>query len=162
MDRRGLNPDFGIFQSRPNHVQRDRMIRDGALQASIATYVEQAWGDGVPRERAAGEISKMGAKDGDRAYLDTVYAIRMDNPKLLAQLMPYIRHCHGKFWEMTQYYEERSIPYEQIIPVMIEGGFDGYIASEYEGQRYVQDVCGADDLEQVRRQHVMFKRLGMV
>jgi hypothetical protein len=158
----GLNPDFGIFQSRPNHVQRDRMIRDGALQASIATYVEQAWGDGVPRERAAGEISKMGAKDGDRAYLDTVYAIRMDNPKLLAQLMPYIRHCHGKFWEMTQDYEERSIPYEQIIPVMIEGGFDGYIASEYEGQRYVQDVCGADDLEQVRRQHVMFKRLGMV
>ncbi len=158
----GLNPDFGIFQSRPNKVQRDRMIRDGALQASIAEHIEQSWKDQVPRDRASAEIEKMGVKEGDRAYLNIVYSIKMDNPKLLGQLMPYIRHCHGKFWEMTEDYEERSIPYEQIIPAMIEGGFDGYIASEYEGQRYVQDVCGADDLEQVRRQHVMLKRLGMV
>jgi len=157
----GLNPDFGIFQSRPNRVQRERMIRDGALQASIASHIEEAWADHVPRERTSAEIAKMGARDGDKAYLDTVYAIKMDDPKLLIELMPHIRHCHGKFWEMTENYEERSIPYEQIIPAMIEGGYDGYIASEYEGQRYVQDVCGADDLEQVRRQHVMFKRLGM-
>jgi len=158
----GLNPDFGIFQSRPNRVQRERMIRDGNLKASIASYIEQAWADHVPRDQAAADVAKMGSKEGDKSYLDTVYSIKMDNPKLLIQLMPYIRHCHGKFWEMTEDYEERSIPYEQVIPAMIEGGYDGYIASEYEGQRFVQDLCGSDELEQVRRQHVMFKRLGMV
>jgi len=157
----GLNPDFGIFQSRPNRVQRDRMIRDGDLQAPIAGFIEQAWADHVSREQALADMVKMGAKDGDKSYLDTVYSIKMDDPKLLVQLMPYIRHCHGKFWEMTENYEERSIPYEQVIPAMFEGGFDGYIASEYEGQRYVQDICGSDELEQVRRQHVMFRRLGM-
>jgi Xylose isomerase-like TIM barrel len=157
----GLNPDFGIFQSRPNKVQRDRMIRDGELQESIGVYIDHAWTDGVPRDKAAEEIKKMGAKKGDNGYLDTVYSIRKGDPKLMAQFMPYIRHCHGKFWEMTENYEERSIPYEEIIPVLVNGGFDGYVASEYEGQRYAQDVCGSDDLEQVRRQHVMFKRLGM-
>ena len=158
----GLNPDFGIFQNSPNQVQRERMIRDGMLQRPIATFIEQAWADHVPRDQASADIVKMGAKDGDKGYLDTVYSIRPDSLKLLAQLMPYIRHCHGKFWEMTEDYRERSIPYEQIIPAIIEAGFDGYIASEYEGQRYVQDLCDSDELEQVRRQHVMFSRLGLV
>jgi hypothetical protein len=88
--------------------------------------------------------------------------IKPDDPTLLHQYLPYIRHCHGKFWEMTEDYQERSIPYEQVIPVMIESGYDGCIASEYEGQRFVQDLCDTDELEQVRRQHVMFSRLGMV
>ena len=158
----GLNPDFGIFQSRPNLVQRERMIRDGELQRPIALFIEQAWADHLPQDQAQADIAKMGAKNGDGAYLDTVYSIKPDNPKLLQQYMPYIRHCHGKFWEMTEEYQERSIPYEQIIPVMIEAGYNGYIASEYEGQRFVQDLCDTDELEQVRRQHVMLSRLGLV
>jgi len=36
------------------------------------------------------------------------------------------------------------------------------LRANIKGHRFVQDVCGADDLEQVRRRHVMFKRLGMV
>ncbi len=157
----GLNPDFGIFQSSPNQVQRERMIRDGVLQRPIATFIEQAWADHVTRDQALADVVNMGAKDGDKGYLDTVYSIRPDSPKLLAQLMPYVRHCHGKFWEMTEDYQERSIRYDQILRVVIESGFDGYIASEYEGQRYVQDLCDTDELEQVRRQHVMFSRLGL-
>lgn len=60
---------------------------------------------------------------------------------------------------MQDDYTEYSIPYEQIIPLLIEGGYDGYLSSEYEGNRHIQDAFPMDSVEQVRRQHVMFKRL---
>jgi len=54
---------------------------------------------------------------------------------------------------------EFSIPYEKIIPILIDGGYDGYLSSEYEGNRHIQDVYEVDSVEQVRRQQEMFKRL---
>ena len=47
----------------------------------------------------------------------------------------------------------------QIVPVLVEGGFDGYLSSEYEGNRHIQDAFGVDSVEQVRRQHALFARL---
>ena len=41
----------------------------------------------------------------------------------------------------------------------IEGGYDGYLSSEYEGNRHIQDAFEVDSVEQVRRQQEMFKRL---
>jgi sugar phosphate isomerase/epimerase len=77
-----------------------------------------------------------------------------EDPKALVPLMPYIFHLHGKFWEMTDEFREYSIPYEKVIPVLIENGYSGYLSSEFEGPRDL--VLGAD---QVRRQHVMLREL---
>jgi hypothetical protein len=60
---------------------------------------------------------------------------------------------------MLDNYTEYSIPYEEIIPILIKGGYNGYLSSEYEGNRHIQDVYEVDSVEQVRRQQVMFKRL---
>jgi hypothetical protein len=60
---------------------------------------------------------------------------------------------------MTDEYTEYSIPYDEIIPVLVLGGYDGYLSSEYEGNRHIQDAYPVDSVEQVRRQHVMFQRL---
>ena len=73
--------------------------------------------------------------------------------------MPRIFHIHAKFYEMLPEYTEYSIPYEDIVPVLIEGGFQGYLSSEYEGNRHIQDAFEVDSVEQVRRQQEMFKRL---
>jgi sugar phosphate isomerase/epimerase len=73
--------------------------------------------------------------------------------------MPYIHHIQAKFYEMTDEGVEYSIPYDKIIPVLIEGGYSGYLSSEYEGNRHIQDAFPVDSLEQVRRQHSMFQRL---
>jgi hypothetical protein len=73
--------------------------------------------------------------------------------------MPYILHCHGKFWEMLPEYREYSIPYEEIVPVLIKGGYNGYIDSEYEGALWTADAGEVESIEQVRRQQVMLKRL---
>ncbi|HCD2380201.1 TPA: xylose isomerase, partial [Klebsiella pneumoniae] len=39
------------------------------------------------------------------------------------------------------------------------GGYEGYVCSEYEGNRWVEDAQEVDSLEQVRRQQLMFCRL---
>ena len=52
-----------------------------------------------------------------------------------------------------------SVPYEEIIPVLIEAEYKGYIDSEYEGARWVEDAFEVDSTEQVRRHQTMLKRL---
>ena len=59
-------------------------------------------------------------------------------------------------------YEDRSIDYETPIRILKEEGYDGYIDSEYEGQRHQQDMGEEnlpDSVEEVRRHHEMLKRL---
>ncbi len=90
------------------------------------------------------------------------------NPDDLRKLLPYIVNFHGKFYNMSEVpghpgeYEDKSIDYVHPIQVLKEIGYDGYINTEYEGQRRFQDR-GFDDLideaDQVRKHQGMLKRL---
>jgi hypothetical protein len=59
-------------------------------------------------------------------------------------------------------YQDISIDYEGPIGFLKESGYEGYINSEYEGQRRFQDR-GVEDLisevDQVRKHQEMLKRL---
>ena len=87
---------------------------------------------------------------------------------VLRELAPHISHIHGKFNNMSAVpdrpgqFQEISIDYPAVIDALKAGGYDGYINSEYEGQRYFQDR-GRDDLmdeiDQVRHHHEMLRRL---
>jgi hypothetical protein len=160
----GFTVDTSLFIKRPIRVMRERAIRDGAVTEAIADYIDKAWETGVPQKVAAAEAARMGYKEvprGYSTYLGRVYWARVErDPKeQLLKLLPYSYHAHGKFFEMTEDLKEYSIPYEQVIPVLMEGGYDHYIASEYEGQRYVQDIAEPSGIEQVRRQQAMWRRL---
>jgi hypothetical protein len=80
-------------------------------------------------------------------------------PKEMLPHMHLIGHIQAKFYEMTEDEVEYSIPYDEIVPVLVEGRFDGYLSSEYEGQRHIEDAHPVDSVEQVRRQHAMLARL---
>lgn len=90
------------------------------------------------------------------------------NPEDLRKLLPYIVNFHGKFYNMSEaegqpgVYEDKCVDYENPIRILKEIGYDGYINSEYEGQRRFQDR-GVEDLideaDQVRKHQSMLKRL---
>jgi sugar phosphate isomerase/epimerase len=89
-------------------------------------------------------------------------------PEDIAPLVPYIVHIHGKFFHMTEIpgrpgeYEERAIDYEGPLAYLKKAGYNGYINSEYEGQRRFQDLPFdqlADEVDEVRKHHAMLKRL---
>jgi hypothetical protein len=154
----GLNPDMSLFEKKPVAVRRDCQIRGGVLRADIAKYIDQAQADGVPQDRAVAEVTRMGGGTGDQMYLESRYAGYQD-PKKLVPLLKYAHHIHGKCYEMNADCQETSIAYDEVIPLVIASGFQGYIATEYEGQRFVMDNSQEDEVEQVRRHQVMMKRL---
>jgi len=86
----------------------------------------------------------------------------------MGKLMPYIISIHGKFYHMTEIpnrpgeFEDCSIDYEGPINYLKKAGYEGYINSEYEGQRFYQDLPLeqlADEVDQVRKHQEMLKRL---
>jgi hypothetical protein len=158
----GFVPDMGIFQKYPRPLTRELAIRNGTLTRDIALYIEDSYRKGVPKEDVAGKVKGMKPKTGDTAYVETVYraGASCNDPKELIPLIPYIKHVHGKCHEMTKgnEFKDTEMIYDDVIPVLIANGFEGYIATEFEGQRIGtwEDV---DEIEEVRRHHVMLKRM---
>ena len=101
----------------------------------------------------------MGGNALDVAWAEQCRHAVYTNPKRLTEYMPYIFHIHAKFYEMLDDGTEYSIPYDKIIPALQAGNYQGFLSSEYEGNRHIQDAFPVDSVEQVRRQHAMFERL---
>ncbi len=86
----------------------------------------------------------------------------------LIPLMPIIVNFHGKFYNMSEVqgqpglYEDKAVDYVNPIRVLKEHGYDGYINTEYEGQRRFQDRTEKElisEVDQVRKHQEMLKRL---
>lgn len=166
----GLQPDFGIFQHRPSRIQFTYLLRDylSADEAEKAADEGLAlWDEGGKRA-----MDDYMSEKYPKIYEDEFYSFFASemSAKLedLYSIAPYIFCIHGKFYQMTEIpgkpgqYEEASIAYAEAIDILKKIGYDGYIDSEYEGQRSSQDM-GDDNLvsevEEVRRHHEMMKRL---
>lgn len=70
-------------------------------------------------------------------------------------LLPYVHCCHAKFVEMNDNCEETTIPYPDIIKMLVEHQWNGYLLSECEGPERMRG--GA--FTAVRKHHVMLRRL---
>jgi sugar phosphate isomerase/epimerase len=77
-------------------------------------------------------------------------------PEDMIAIMKYIRCTHAKFYKMNDDFEETTIPYAKIIKVLKENGYDGYMLSEFEAPSNVTFGLASD---QIRRQHIMMKKL---
>jgi sugar phosphate isomerase/epimerase len=49
------------------------------------------------------------------------------------EIMPWIRHVHGKFFGIDETGEEPSVPVRDLIRLLVENGYSGAVSSEYEG-----------------------------
>ncbi len=86
----------------------------------------------------------------------------------LKSIMPYIISIHGKFYNMSEIpgrpgtYQDIALDYEGPVQFLKENGYEGYINSEYEGQRRFQDRTEKElisEVDQVRKHQEMLKRL---
>ncbi len=77
-------------------------------------------------------------------------------PEDIIDILPYVYCCHAKFNYMDENFEEKTIPYPEILKVMEENGYNGYVLSEYEGPH--KDETGYVS-EQLKRQHIMMRRI---
>lgn len=88
-------------------------------------------------------------------------------PEEIVDFLPYSYVCHGKFTYVNEDFVEETIPYAEVIQLMIDNGWNGDILSEYEGairfhaeegpQQYGQAMVEIP--EQVRRHQIMLRNL---
>jgi hypothetical protein len=154
----GFLPDMGMFLNAFPPVWRAKFERLG-VPGNIADYIVKAYEDRVLSEYVILGVQQMGGTGAAIGMAETMRHNAAFEPKRMLDYMPLIRNIHGKFYEMTADYVEPSIPYDEIVAVLKQGGYDGYICSEYEGNRWIEDAEEPDSVEQVRRQQVMLSRL---
>lgn len=154
----GFLPDMGMFLFKFPPVWKAKFIRDG-VPPHIADYICKAYEDRTLSEYVILEVEKMGGVGPAIGMAITLRHNAAFEPKRMLDHMDRIWNIHAKFYEMTEDLVEPSIPYDEIIRVLKKGGYKGYICSEYEGNRWIQDAFPVDSIEQVRRQQEMFKKL---
>jgi hypothetical protein len=107
-------------------------------------------------------------QDVDYTVVAEALMLSRTSPDLLRELAGYVVNVHGKFYNMSPVpgrpgqFQDISIDYEPALRALHDGGYDGYIDSEYEGQRFFQDRGRKDlidEVEQVRRHQAMLRRL---
>ncbi|WP_236672170.1 sugar phosphate isomerase/epimerase [Croceicoccus sp. YJ47] len=157
-DALGFLPDMGMFLHAFPPVQRERFARMG-VPAHISDYIVKAYEDRVFGEYIILDVHQMGGTGPAIQMAETARHNAAYEPKRMLDYMHRIHNIHGKFYQMNEDYVEPSIPYDEIVEVLKKGGYDGYICSEYEGNRWIEDAEEPDSVEQVRRQQVMLARL---
>lgn len=155
----GFMVDLSIFTKRFPRVVSERWVRNG-MQPSIASYFVAHYNARHDLDYVCDEAVRMGATPEDigMIYYGCTRNIYTD-PRKMYDYMPWIFHVHANFNEMLPDYTEYSTSYDEIIAVLQRGGYTGYLSSEYEGNKHIEDAYEVDSVEQVRRHQVMLKRL---
>jgi hypothetical protein len=95
--------------------------------------------------------SPRGNQPGGQPMKEGTYS----KPEEIIPLLPNVHCCHAKFNNINQDCEDQTIPYSEIVKIMVDHQWDGYLLSEYEGV----DKGTGGAWSAVRRQHVLLKRL---
>ncbi|QKS45248.1 hypothetical protein HUB94_13095 [Paenibacillus cellulosilyticus] len=161
----GLVPDMGLFCKRFPRVVKECYLHKGANPA-LVEYMVQAYDNGdrimFNTKIIPAELEKQFNLSAiDREFIINTGGFEYNDLSLLEQFMPYTRHIHGKFYEMLEDGEEYSIPYQEILDLFVKHGYNGFISSEYEGNRFIHDYAEVKSVEQVGfHQQMLTKYLG--
>ena len=150
----GLIPDFGCFATRPNKPHWDAALAAGAKSEHLELAAQLRYDD-IPKEEAKKKLIEAGAGGQVFGALEGMYGFvqfrREPDLEGLKNIIPYCFHFHGKFHCMLENGTEASIPYNEILPVIQNSDFEGFIVSEYEANFEAVDM--------VKRHIAMEKRI---
>jgi len=160
----GIVVDAGIFCRRHPRVATN-YFRSLGVNEAVIKYIDDIFESGTDPKQF---FTKQGGRPKElldlcKNELDHMYTIFADGYEtsdfsILDEHMPYVKHIHGKVYEMTEDGVEYSIPYDEFVKYLDEKGYDGYISTEYEGNRFTLDGEEVVELDQVRKHQAMLKK----
>lgn len=156
----GFVPDFGCFAVAPNKPMWDEAIRLGVKEEHLQLAADCRY-QGLPIEEAQKKLNEVGASPAIQRALQGMYGFvqfrsKEELPGLLEglkEILPYCFEMHGKFHYLSEDCVEPSIPYPEILEMLKDSDYEGYIISEYE------DEIGCGGYEFTRRHLAMEKKL---
>lgn len=156
----GFIPDFGAstlgISPTVYETFRAKGVSDELLDAIAARWDELGTREFDTHQEIGNFIQlahSMGA--ADHAVNLAVFAVGIHGhqaPEDWEEILPQVVHVHGKFFHIDETGREPVVPIEDLLDVLVRGGYDGYISSEYEGWHW---NTGADAFEMVARQQAL-------
>jgi len=133
----GVVPDFSIFQTHPHQLYLEQALRDGCRQDKLDEIV-QMHVDKTPLEKImTGDFNEAEKHCAEEMRGKFSAPCRMDAWKEMIEVTKYI---HGKFYYLDNDTHDPCIPYEELLNTIRDLGYEGYIASEYEGHHFDETV----------------------
>ncbi|GHV72681.1 hypothetical protein AGMMS49928_29990 [Spirochaetia bacterium] len=165
----GLQADFASYEFRPSIAAVERSIRDGGKReviCYISDLVQKRKLENleIDVEREEAKIKQMGAGEVDMEFFNMhvhAFGQKIASYEKLKEYAPRLVYVHGKFHYINDTGEVDNMDYHKILGALKEGGYKGFISSEFEGNRFLNDKGWVDEIEYVRKHHVlMCKCLG--
>jgi sugar phosphate isomerase/epimerase len=167
----GLVVDTGIFCRRHPRVSTE-FFRNQGLNPEVEKYIDKIFESGSDPKTHFRSLHSAESEYADeipeelkklvRCEADMIYSIfsggyEQSPFSILDEHMGYVKHFHGKLYEMTDEGVEYSIPYDELIAYLDSKGYDGYIATEYEGQRFALPGQPVQEEDQIEKHQAMLK-----
>ena len=156
----GFIPDFGSFATAPNKPKWDKALAAGVPEQVLQAVTDLRYAGAQQEEAIAKAAELMGGDPGPAMdFISGAFGFvqfkKTCRPELdgLLEIMPICYEMHGKCHYVGEDLHEPAIPYEEIIPVIANSDFDGYIMTEYE------DEGGYSGIEMTKRHIAMVKKI---
>lgn len=164
----GIVPDTSLFCRRVPRVVDNYCREVYGTNDEIIRYADEIYEKGSDMF-ALGEGKGLAMDPGLQARIkdpakDAFYAQNLsgyENRPLscMDPYVKYIRHFHFKLYEMTEEGSEYSIDYGEVLRYLHEHDYDGYVSTEYEGNRWVLPNHEIDEKTQVARHQKLIQKL---
>jgi hypothetical protein len=156
----GFAPDWGASVRQP-HPSLWRSFRQKGVPEQVIEGVAQRWHEvgALPELPEEGELMKefiglaSSLGGGEAATGLAIYAVGIfghQDPQAWREIAPRILHVHGKFFGIDDSGEEPAVPHDELLGLLVDVGYTGYISSEWEGWHW---DSSPDPFEMVEAHH---------
>ena len=153
----GFVPDFGCYIEKPNELHIQRYMGLGAKRENLQYIIDNRW-NGFTEEQMTQKIEEMGGGLAEQMAVSEWFGFLSFAPADIEgfkTVLPYAKYFHGKFYHIGEDCVETTIPYEELLGLVVESGFNGTIMIEYEGHSFYLN----DAVEQIGRHITMEQRI---
>jgi hypothetical protein len=164
----GFIPDWGASLTRvpPSMIAT---YREQGLPDELLEGFEELWDqfhqgpliasdeDQAVQFRALHELAgRLGAGELASHLGNAVALFGHQKPEDWKEIMPWVVHVHGKFYDIDSEGNEPSAPHEILLRDLVEAGYDRYISTEWEAWHW---NTTDDPFDMVAKQHALSERV---
>lgn len=155
----GFIPDFGSC-AKAWPAPYLRQLRESGTPPALLDLAMSVWnGPGEPHWKRD-EFARLAAAQKFEApavsRLGVLFSMLVkQDPRVWLEIMPQIIHVHCKFYDFDAAGNETTVAYDELLPLFVEGGYTGYLSSEWEGHMYSR----GSGIEAVQKHHALSRRI---
>lgn len=163
----GIVPDASLFCRKPPRIIAEYCQKMYGTNSDIIKYVDEVFESGTDLFALHMQQGKMDAKlesliknpQKDRFYAEDMESYENRDLSCMDPFVKYIKHFHFKLYEMTDKGIEYSIDYKEILDYLKKHNYNGYVSTEYEGNRWILPGEEIPDIQQVTAHQKLIQKL---